>query len=1136
MDKKVYYAMGFILIAIVLIFGISFEPKLTGKIISGSSEPSTYSEWPNAGRDLMHRNFLETNSYVDLSSASVGNYDVGVYDGDGFISDENSIYGVSDEGIIHQVNASNLGDYLSAFPFDKIEMFPTVTENYLYARSMNNFYQIDSREVSNIINNVSYPGSDPGQVYPVVYGGYVYVMGDNELVQLDANDITNEIASFPFSAVITPSIYDDKLYVVINDTGSNDLYVLNASNISQNLGNTNEMFSEIFQNPPVIVGGKVYCYVGNEIFVLNADDVNQVIDSTSLTYDIYHGAATANDYVYLNVQNYLARVDLNDLSDVLYMDSGDINLEPGLKNLVATKDYLYYGGNNGTGDYIFKVDRFNLTNIVDALPYSNSLVNLIVLQDRFYYILSNGRFYHFESSGEVFSSFSNLQDNSPINDGEESTFQVEVDSTNGTVYLEIDNSNETATNVYGDVYQVNLTLGVGIYSYSWWAYGALGGGLNQSEEKNYVVNEVNIKEPEEPSTSGSGGGSTGVGTPSQEVNLGELESNNQNLDLTYGSKLGFSTDGQNYDLSLNNIDRVNNQASFEFSSLDELVVLNVDEEKGIDLNKDFIEDINLKLVEIDSEVTKVGIQMKRRVVSDERKTIGEFKFVSPVEEDISEELVSFDPVSSRIFGWIFDIFNSNRMKCGNLGDYVWSSRYDFCVSEGLRITSENRKVLRFLRGEIDFGNSFVQVEEIVKYDCGGCFVVELKVDGIFVEYSIQDWNFVEDICIPLTCSEVGYVCGSFSDGCGRDIYCGECRENYFCSEGTCIPNFVPLSCLDSDGGKNYFEEGKTTDRFGILKDYCVDDVLFESICEGVTATTFKYDCPYGCNSGVCLDKPTSNCADDDGMDFYNQGTIYYIDRNDEQRSRKDSCTNKISSVGWTHDLLGIYNYDFNCPPQLTNIFPYYGGKMYECPEGCISGKCIIPNNQTSYCDDNGYCKLYMKEYLVFEDFVSVNADYIFTNEGLSITGDYNYYYPQKTDLVFSVGNDFEIKSGELNEGNSFDYDFGNQGFFWMNFTILNIFSNRDSKTVYDDIAIPYVEFVYDVPGFVSNTKARKLRTKTTTTKPILKSVVIYDSPTIIDDVGRVLNDMIDRGNVGMVYARAKDKRTVRSGSLKNNLK
>jgi len=49
-------------------------------------------------------------------------------------------------------------------------------------------------------------------------------------------------------------------------------------------------------------------------------------------------------------------------------------------------------------------------------------------------------------------------------------------------------------------------------------------------------------------------------------------------------------------------------------------------------------------------------------------------------------------------------------------------------------------------------------------------------------------------CIPQTCTNLGYTCGSWSDGCSGGLNCGSCSSGYNCIRGTCIPSCIPQTC------------------------------------------------------------------------------------------------------------------------------------------------------------------------------------------------------------------------------------------------------------------------------------------------------------------------------------------------------
>ncbi len=45
-------------------------------------------------------------------------------------------------------------------------------------------------------------------------------------------------------------------------------------------------------------------------------------------------------------------------------------------------------------------------------------------------------------------------------------------------------------------------------------------------------------------------------------------------------------------------------------------------------------------------------------------------------------------------------------------------------------------------------------------------------------------------CIPYTCSDLGYECGTWDDGCGGTLNCGTCPSGYVCTSGNCVAEAV----------------------------------------------------------------------------------------------------------------------------------------------------------------------------------------------------------------------------------------------------------------------------------------------------------------------------------------------------------
>ncbi|HRZ51282.1 MAG TPA: hypothetical protein P5080_04860 [Candidatus Paceibacterota bacterium] len=53
---------------------------------------------------------------------------------------------------------------------------------------------------------------------------------------------------------------------------------------------------------------------------------------------------------------------------------------------------------------------------------------------------------------------------------------------------------------------------------------------------------------------------------------------------------------------------------------------------------------------------------------------------------------------------------------------------------------------------------------------------------------------LSSLCTPTTCSNLGYNCGSWPDGCGNTLDCGTCPTGQTCASGTCATSCTPKTC------------------------------------------------------------------------------------------------------------------------------------------------------------------------------------------------------------------------------------------------------------------------------------------------------------------------------------------------------
>lgn len=72
-------------------------------------------------------------------------------------------------------------------------------------------------------------------------------------------------------------------------------------------------------------------------------------------------------------------------------------------------------------------------------------------------------------------------------------------------------------------------------------------------------------------------------------------------------------------------------------------------------------------------------------------------------------------------------------------------------------------------------------------------------------------------CVPNNCTDLGYECDTWSDGCGKTINCGSCSSGYTCTSGTCVssgPTPTP-SQGGSTGGGGGGGEAATTQKISV---------------------------------------------------------------------------------------------------------------------------------------------------------------------------------------------------------------------------------------------------------------------------------------------------------------------------------
>jgi len=111
----------------------------------------------------------------------------------------------------------------------------------------------------------------------------------------------------------------------------------------------------------------------------------------------------------------------------------------------------------------------------------------------------------------------------------------------------------------------------------------------------------------------------------------------------------------------------------------------------------------------------------------------------------------------------------------------------------------------------------------------------------------------------------------------RGRYC--CPDGYLWNENLKECSTTPTKpCDDTDGGKNYFEEGSLTIEPDTYNDVCNSGVLTEYYCENMMLKSATYECPLGCDGNACKEDmwvasdPDGFCWDSDGgLNYFSKG-------------------------------------------------------------------------------------------------------------------------------------------------------------------------------------------------------------------------------------------------------------------------
>ena len=235
---------------------------------------------------------------------------------------------------------------------------------------------------------------------------------------------------------------------------------------------------------------------------------NTIACGTNITTNLFSNEGSNTWIVYAND----TAGNINFSSVTFFIDLSDTNY-PQFSEYYDNNASLVDGGTGAfnvtvqdtNGTVILNINNINITATNLTSNVYNASVNLTTGTYAYYWFsYGNGTLNNYNSSAlryytvnasvivdTIYPIFSNYWDNNAtLIDSGIGFFNVTILNTNGTVWLEINNTNLTATNIAENVYNVSYDFTQnGTYSYMWHAYGnGTSNNKNNSEIRYYSVN------------------------------------------------------------------------------------------------------------------------------------------------------------------------------------------------------------------------------------------------------------------------------------------------------------------------------------------------------------------------------------------------------------------------------------------------------------------------------------------------------------------------------------------------------------------------------------------------------------------------------------------------------------------------
>lgn len=183
------------------------------------------------------------------------------------------------------------------------------------------------------------------------------------------------------------------------------------------------------------------------------------------------------------------------------------------------------------------------------------------------------------------------------------------------------------------------------------------------------------------------------------------------------------------------------------------------------------------------------------------------------------------------------------------------------------------------------------------------------------------------------------------------------QSNY--TNTSSINNSSTAKCTDSDGGKNYTVQGKTTEvgPSWLIEgtDSCASGKVKELYCNGSKLDYYFYDCPFGCKEGVCLPTLSNiSCIDSDGgLSYFKKGIASgeLKDARGALYTWEDRCFNIPKDAEYLDSCFGenCSIFEFYCQTDSETNLTFLRGMKRLCGGGCKDGACL-PEDSSEYSD------------------------------------------------------------------------------------------------------------------------------------------------------------------------------------------